>query len=216
MTTSTSSCTTLRPTRSRPRPDRRPHRPPPRTPRGRLHLELPSRPDRPGHAQGSSGYLSKTMPAADLVTALEAITDRQVVITAPGRGRPAIALDWPGRAKVSPIASPRSSRSSPKARNNEIAHHVPEPQHRQVLHSRPLPQDRREAVARRAVGHRARLPARPPPHRPLAGRTVTNSFTTSRHDTVQVAHTAKRKRFAVSVVQTTEEPITPKGVIAEA
>ena len=49
--------------------------------------------------KGVSGYLSKTMPASDLVTALEAIhAGERVVSTAPGRRRPAPGLDWPGRS----------------------------------------------------------------------------------------------------------------------
>ena len=51
--------------------------------------------------KGVSGYLSKTMPAAELVAALEAIHagDKVVSTAPPGRARPAVGLDWPGRSE---------------------------------------------------------------------------------------------------------------------
>jgi DNA-binding NarL/FixJ family response regulator len=49
-------------------------------------------------AKGASGYLSKTLPAQEVVAAIEAIADGKVVISdAPPRSRSAPALDWPGR-----------------------------------------------------------------------------------------------------------------------
>jgi DNA-binding NarL/FixJ family response regulator len=49
---------------------------------------------------GASGYLSKTLPARDLVAALEAIHGGTTVISpAPGKSRPAPGLDWPGRSE---------------------------------------------------------------------------------------------------------------------
>jgi DNA-binding NarL/FixJ family response regulator len=51
-------------------------------------------------AKGASGYLSKTLPAHELVTAIEAIADGKVVISdAPARSRSAAGLDWPGRSE---------------------------------------------------------------------------------------------------------------------
>jgi DNA-binding NarL/FixJ family response regulator len=51
-------------------------------------------------AKGASGYLSKTLPAHELVTALEAIADGKVVISdPPRRARSALGLDWPGRTE---------------------------------------------------------------------------------------------------------------------
>jgi DNA-binding NarL/FixJ family response regulator len=48
--------------------------------------------------QGADGYLSKTLPARDLVAALEAVHAGQHVISEPGhRTRTAPGLDWPGR-----------------------------------------------------------------------------------------------------------------------
>jgi DNA-binding NarL/FixJ family response regulator len=53
--------------------------------------------------QGAHGYLSKALPARDLVAALEAVhtgdpvTGDMVISDKPGRFRPASALDWPGR-----------------------------------------------------------------------------------------------------------------------
>ena len=44
--------------------------------------------------------LAKTLPAYDLVTAIEAIADGEIVISdAPPRSRPAVGLDWPGRTE---------------------------------------------------------------------------------------------------------------------
>jgi DNA-binding NarL/FixJ family response regulator len=47
---------------------------------------------------GVHGYLSKTLPARELVEALEAVHAGQVVINdPPRRPRPTLGLDWPGR-----------------------------------------------------------------------------------------------------------------------
>ena len=59
-------------------------------------------PDLVEHArrQGAHGYLSKTLPARDLVTALEAVHAGEVVISdPPRRARAASGLDWPGRGE---------------------------------------------------------------------------------------------------------------------
>ena len=48
--------------------------------------------------QGVHGYLSKSMPADDLVAALEAVHAGEVVVSEPPpRARPASGSDWPGR-----------------------------------------------------------------------------------------------------------------------
>lgn len=50
--------------------------------------------------RGASGYLSKTLPAHALVAALEDINAGHVVISPdPGKTRPAVGLDWPGRSE---------------------------------------------------------------------------------------------------------------------
>src|SRR3954452_12175100 len=50
--------------------------------------------------QGVHGYLSKSLPASELVEALEAIHEGEVVVTPPPpRARPASHSDWPGRDK---------------------------------------------------------------------------------------------------------------------
>jgi len=50
--------------------------------------------------QGACGYLSKTLPARDLVAALEAVHAGQVVISdPPTRVRATSALSWPGKAE---------------------------------------------------------------------------------------------------------------------
>jgi DNA-binding NarL/FixJ family response regulator len=49
---------------------------------------------------GAHGYLSKTLPARELVAALEAVHAGETVISdAPARPRSASGLDWPGRGE---------------------------------------------------------------------------------------------------------------------
>jgi DNA-binding NarL/FixJ family response regulator len=49
--------------------------------------------------QGVHGYLSKSLPARELVAALEAVHAGQIVFSEPpGRARSANGLNWPGRA----------------------------------------------------------------------------------------------------------------------
>ncbi len=48
--------------------------------------------------RGAHGYLSKTLPARDLVAALEAVHAGEIVISdPPSRARPSAGHDWPGR-----------------------------------------------------------------------------------------------------------------------
>jgi two-component system, NarL family, nitrate/nitrite response regulator NarL len=50
--------------------------------------------------QGANGYLSKTLPARELVAALEAVhAGREIVSEPPRRARSAPGLDWPGRGE---------------------------------------------------------------------------------------------------------------------
>ena len=50
--------------------------------------------------QGANGYLSKTLPARELVAALEAIHAGEVIVSdPPPRARSAPGLDWPGRGE---------------------------------------------------------------------------------------------------------------------
>jgi DNA-binding NarL/FixJ family response regulator len=51
-------------------------------------------------AQGAQGYLSKTLPAGELVAAIEAVhAGERVVSHPPPRARSAPGLDWPGRSE---------------------------------------------------------------------------------------------------------------------
>ncbi len=51
-------------------------------------------------AKGASGYLSKTLPAQELVIAIESIADGKIVVSdPPPRSRSAVGLDWPGRTE---------------------------------------------------------------------------------------------------------------------
>jgi DNA-binding NarL/FixJ family response regulator len=58
-------------------------------------------PDLIDHArrQGVHGYLSKTLPARDLVAALEAVHDGSVVISEPPRRSSTTKGNWPGRGE---------------------------------------------------------------------------------------------------------------------
>ena len=50
---------------------------------------------------GAHGYLSKALPARELVVALEAVHAGETVISdAPPRARSAVGLDWPGRGEA--------------------------------------------------------------------------------------------------------------------
>lgn len=50
--------------------------------------------------KGAHGYLSKALPARELVDALEAVHAGEVVVSdAPGRTRTTSGLDWPGRGE---------------------------------------------------------------------------------------------------------------------
>lgn len=50
--------------------------------------------------KGARGYLSKALPARELVTALEKVHAGEIVISEPpGRARAATGLDWPGRTE---------------------------------------------------------------------------------------------------------------------
>jgi DNA-binding NarL/FixJ family response regulator len=50
--------------------------------------------------QGAHGYLSKTLPARELVDALEAVHRGEVVVSdSPERAHSADGLDWPGRSE---------------------------------------------------------------------------------------------------------------------
>jgi DNA-binding NarL/FixJ family response regulator len=49
---------------------------------------------------GAHGYLSKTLPARELVAALEAVHAGEMVVSdVPSRARSAVGLDWPGRGE---------------------------------------------------------------------------------------------------------------------
>ncbi len=55
---------------------------------------------RSAQEKGAHGYISKTLPARELVAALEAVHAGETVISdAPPRARSAVGLDWPGRGE---------------------------------------------------------------------------------------------------------------------
>jgi DNA-binding NarL/FixJ family response regulator len=55
---------------------------------------------RSARRQGAHGYLSKTLPARELVAALEAVhAGEEVISSVPARTRSPVGLDWPGRGE---------------------------------------------------------------------------------------------------------------------
>ena len=127
--------------------------------------------------RGAHGYLSKTLPARQLVEALEAVHAGETVVSeAPGRSRAAVGLDWPGRREgltdreAEILASDHAGQEQRRGRRADL----PEPEHGEVLHPLGLSQDRRrQPDASRALGRPQRVHPGPPPHRPLEGRSVT-------------------------------------------
>ena len=90
----------VRATGVRPPRDRRAGREPARPPSRGVHVELSPDLIESARQHGAHGYLSKTLPARDLVAALEAVHAGEMVISdAPARTRSAVGLDWPGRGE---------------------------------------------------------------------------------------------------------------------
>ena len=87
--------------------------------------------------QGVHGYLSKTLPARELVAALEAVHAGEVVVSdPPARARSAqrAGLAGPRRGPHRPrVGDPRADHPGQEQRRGRRAD-LPEPQHRQVLH----------------------------------------------------------------------------------
>ena len=128
-------------------------------------------------SKGAHGYLSKTLPARDLVAALEAVHAGEIVVSDPPRrtdGPSGAGLARRGRrTHRSRGRDPRPDHPGQEQRRGRRAD-LPQPQHREVLHPHHLPQDRRrQPHPGRALGRQPRLHPRPPPHRPLAPRAIT-------------------------------------------
>ena len=118
--------------------------------------------------QGAHGYLSKTLPARDLVAALEAVHagedgDRELAGHA---SRSASGLDWPGRGEgLTDRESEILALITQGKSNAEVADaDVPQPEHGEVLH--PDRSTARSSVTSRTQavlwGVRPRLRPRPP------------------------------------------------------
>ena len=94
---------------------------------------------------GAHGYLSKTLPARELVAALEAVhAGERVVSDAPPRARSAVGLDWPGRGEgLSDREAEILALITQGKSNADVARaDISQPEHREVLHPQHLPQDR--------------------------------------------------------------------------
>ena len=126
--------------------------------------------------QGAHGYLSKTLPARELVAALEAVHAGEVSSATRRRGaRSAVGLDWPGRgegltdreSEILALITQGKSNADVAALTylspNTVKSYI-RIVYRKIGVAQPHPG--------RAVGRRARLHPRPPPHRALARRTV--------------------------------------------
>ena len=109
-----------------------------------LHPELVDR----ARSQGARGYLSKALPARDLVDALEAVHGGEIVISEPERTG--------ARAQRVGLAGSRGGPDRPRVGGPGADHpgdeqrrggrpHLPQPQHDQDLHPLHLPKDRVES-----------------------------------------------------------------------
>jgi DNA-binding NarL/FixJ family response regulator len=133
--------------------------------------------------QGVHGYLSKALPARDLVSALEAIHAGDIVISDPPfRARSSGGLNWPGRSEgLTDRESENLGADHPRQEQRRGRNaHPPQPQHREVLHPNDLSQDRRhQPHPGGSVGRSPRLHTRPSPHRTLARRALTGPSATA-------------------------------------
>ena len=116
---------------------------------------------RSAQQHGAHGYISKTLPARELVAALEAVHAGETVVSdAPPRARSAVGLDWPGRGEglsdreSEILALITQGKKQCRGRGADIS----QPQHCEVLHPHDLPQDRsQQPDPGRPVGCEARL-----------------------------------------------------------
>ena len=125
--------------------------------------------------QGAHGYLSKTLPARDLVAALEAVHAGELVVSDPPPRAASQRAELAGPARRPDRPRVRDSRADHPGQEQRRGRRavLPEPEHGQVLHPVDLPQDRRrQPDPGGAVGRRQRVHPGPPPHRPLARRPV--------------------------------------------
>ena len=138
--------------------------------------------------QGVHGYLSKTLSAAELVTAIEAVhagarifnDQSRVQRSEPARTQPAgPRLAGQARGHHRPrIGDPRAHHAGQEQRRDRAAH-LPEPEHGEVLHPVGLSQDRRDEPHPGGALRRApRVHPRHAPHRSLAGRPVIHTAVT--------------------------------------
>ena len=125
---------------------------------------------------GVHGYLSKTLPARDLVAALEAVHAGEIVVSdPPPRSRSTSGLNWPGRGEGltdRDIRGPRPHRpgqEQPRGGRPGLS----QPEHREVLCPLDLSKDQcLQSHAGGPVGRQERLRPRPPAHRSLARRAL--------------------------------------------
>ncbi len=125
--------------------------------------------------QGVHGYLSKALPARELVEALERIHSGEAVQpgAAAGRERAVARLAGQARGDHGPrVGDPRAHHAGQEQPGGRGAH-VPLPQHGEELHPLDLPQDPgAEPHPGGDLGCRARVQPGSPPDRPLAGWAV--------------------------------------------
>jgi DNA-binding NarL/FixJ family response regulator len=121
---------------------------------------------------GVHGYLSKTLPASELVAALEAVHAGEVVVSDPpwaGQERARAGLARAGRRAHRPGSRNPGPHHPRQKQRRHRRPDLPQPQHHQVLHPHPVPQDqRRQPHPSRPLGRHPRIHPRPPPHRTLA------------------------------------------------
>ena len=129
---------------------------------------------------GAHGYLSKTLPARELVAALEAVHAGEMVVSdAPARARSAVGLDWPGRGEgLSDRESEILALITQGKNNADVARltYLSPNTVKSYIRTR-VPQDRRrQPHPGRPVGRRPRLHPGPQSHRTLEGRSVSDAL----------------------------------------
>ena len=127
---------------------------------------------RSAQQHGAHGYISKTLPARELVAALEAVHAGETVISdVPPRARSAVGLDWPGRGEgLSDRESEILALITQGKSNAEVAKLTYLSPNTVKSYIRiDLPQDRsRQPDPGCPMGCESRLHSRPSPHRTLA------------------------------------------------
>jgi len=156
--------------------------------------------------QGAHGYLSKTLPARELVAALEAVHAGDTVISnVPPRARSAVGLDWPGRgegrsdreSEILALITQGQSNAEVAALTylspNTVKSYI------RTIYRKIEVSSRTQAVLQSdpgcSMGRETRLHSRPSPHRTLARWPLSAVATSTRTPTAaSILHTRSRRK----------------------